>query len=142
MFFCFQNYFETIVIFHSKSYGRHIITICSYLLAFELVSKSCTYSFRIDLKHMKNKRERFVFHVLKKNPQKPLKTYVTIFTDLRRVCYHTNWAQYRNGACKFFPENIDPQLCTHIIYSFAKIENNQLRAYEWNDESTPWMKGM
>jgi len=62
--------------------------------------------------------------------------------SLRRVCYHTNWSQYRNGPAKFYPENIDPNLCTHIIYSFAKLIGNKLAAYEWNDESTPWLKGM
>jgi chitinase len=58
------------------------------------------------------------------------------------VCYYTNWAQYRNGPGRFYPENIDPNLCTHIIYSFAKLENNVLAAYEWNDESTEWSTGM
>ena len=53
----------------------------------------------------------------------------------RVVCYHTNWSQYRPEGGKFFPENIDPHLCTHVIYSFAKLVNNQLSPYEWNDES-------
>jgi len=60
----------------------------------------------------------------------------------RRVCYHTNWSQYRQGAGKFFPEDIDPNLCTHLIYSFAKMANNHLAAFEWNDEDTDWSKGM
>ena len=52
-----------------------------------------------------------------------------------RVCYHTNWSQYRPRDGKFWPENIDPELCTHLVYSFAKInQNNQLAMYEWNDD--------
>ena len=62
--------------------------------------------------------------------------------DFKRVCYHTNWSQYRPDQGKFYPENIDPFLCTHIMYSFAKMVGNQLAAYEWNDDSTDWMEGM
>ena len=51
-----------------------------------------------------------------------------------RVCYYTNWAQYRNGDGKYTPTDIDPYLCTHIIYSFAKIQNGVLANYEWNDD--------
>ncbi|XP_020909717.1 chitotriosidase-1 [Exaiptasia diaphana] len=52
-----------------------------------------------------------------------------------RVCYHTNWSQYRPGAGRFFPENIDPFLCTHLVYSFAKIaQDNKLAMFEWNDD--------
>lgn len=52
-----------------------------------------------------------------------------------RVCYYTNWAQYRPAGAKFFPEDIDPFLCTHIIYSFAKInQQNMIAMYEWNDD--------
>ncbi|XP_033739583.1 chitinase-3-like protein 1 [Pecten maximus] len=60
----------------------------------------------------------------------------------RRVCYHTNWSQYRQKPGKFFPENIDASLCTHIVYAFANLNGNHLKAYEWNDESTPWSKGL
>ncbi|MCL4168009.1 UNVERIFIED_CONTAM: hypothetical protein GTU68_001441, partial [Idotea baltica] len=50
------------------------------------------------------------------------------------VCYHTNWAQYRSGKGKNFPKDIDPKLCSHLIYSFAKLNGNNLATYEWNDE--------
>ena len=47
------------------------------------------------------------------------------------VGYYTNWAQYRPDKAKFLPENIDPYLFTHIIYAFAKLQNNQLAPFEW-----------
>lgn len=59
-----------------------------------------------------------------------------------RVCYYTNWAQYRPREMKFYPENIDPSLCTHLVYAFAKLNGNKLMAYEWNDDSTDWSTGM
>ena len=53
-----------------------------------------------------------------------------------RVCYFTNWAQYRSGIAKFVPKDIDPSLCTHVVYAFAKIDSgNKIASYEWNDET-------
>ena len=54
----------------------------------------------------------------------------------KKVCYFTNWAQYRPGLGKFQPEHIDPFLCTHIIYAFAYIDNQTftLTTIEENDE--------
>ncbi|CAH1794863.1 unnamed protein product, partial [Owenia fusiformis] len=72
---------------------------------------------------------------------KPEEEQVTMGSKYRKVCYYTNWSQYRPDQGKFTPENIDPQLCTHIIYAFAKIENGQLAPFEWNDESTAYSKG-
>uniref|UniRef100_A0A671VAW9 chitinase n=1 Tax=Sparus aurata TaxID=8175 RepID=A0A671VAW9_SPAAU len=48
-------------------------------------------------------------------------------------CYFTNWAQYRPPPTIFMPDDIDPCLCTHLLYAFATIKNNQLATYEWND---------
>ncbi|XP_074833396.1 chitotriosidase-1-like isoform X2 [Carettochelys insculpta] len=50
------------------------------------------------------------------------------------VCYFTNWSQYRPAQGRFLPENIDPHLCTHLIYAFAGMNNHQLTTVEWNDE--------
>ena len=63
--------------------------------------------------------------------------------DYKVIGYYTNWAQYGSGACQFLPEDIDPQLFTHINYAFAKIDGNfEVQPYEWNDVSTEWSPGM
>uniref|UniRef100_A0A452J618 GH18 domain-containing protein n=1 Tax=Gopherus agassizii TaxID=38772 RepID=A0A452J618_9SAUR len=49
------------------------------------------------------------------------------------TCYFTNWAQYRPGLGHFMPDNIDTCLCTHLIYAFAVMKNNQITTIEWND---------
>ncbi|CAB1315311.1 unnamed protein product [Coregonus sp. 'balchen'] len=53
----------------------------------------------------------------------------------KMVCYFTNWSQYRPDKGKYKPENVDPHLCTHLIYAFSIINSrNELVTYEWNDD--------
>jgi hypothetical protein len=30
-------------------------------------------------------------------------------------------------------EDVDPFLCTHVIYAFAKVQGNTVQPFEWND---------
>lgn len=46
--------------------------------------------------------------------------------DFKVVCYYTNWAWYRPGSGKFVPEDIDGELCTHIVYGFAVLDRDML----------------
>lgn len=46
--------------------------------------------------------------------------------DYKVVCYFTNWAWYRPGIGKYVPEDIDPDLCTHIVYGFAVLDRDNL----------------
>lgn len=47
-------------------------------------------------------------------------------SDYKVVCYFTNWAWYRQGVGKYLPSDIDPNLCTHIVYGFAVLNGDQL----------------
>ncbi|KAJ8257786.1 hypothetical protein GJAV_G00189670 [Gymnothorax javanicus] len=54
-------------------------------------------------------------------------------TDM--ICYFTNWSQDRPGSGKYMPANVDPFLCTHLIYTFSIINKaNELVTYKWNDK--------
>ncbi|CAL1532211.1 unnamed protein product [Lymnaea stagnalis] len=60
-------------------------------------------------------------------------------SDYKRVCYYTNWSQYRRDMGKFMPADIDPNVCTHLIFAFAKIDKGVLAPYEWNDLQYPFL---
>lgn len=47
-------------------------------------------------------------------------------TNARIICYFTKWSQKRPGAGKFEPENIDPTLCTHLVYAFTGLKDHKL----------------
>lgn len=69
-------------------------------------------------------------------------TITSVICVHRRICYYTNWSQYRQKIVKFLPSNIHPYHCTHICFAFAKLEGNKLKSFEWNDESEPWNTGL
>ena len=39
---------------------------------------------------------------------------------------YENWSFYRKGEGKMVPEDIDPSLCTHIMYGFATLNPTTL----------------
>ena len=55
--------------------------------------------------------------------------------DYKVLCYYVNWSQYRPGNGRYTVDDIDPSLCTHILYAFAKVQGNDLTVYEYNDVS-------
>ena len=48
------------------------------------------------------------------------------FSDFKIVCYYGGWSVYRQSPMAFGPENIDPFMCTHLIYSFTGLEGNKM----------------
>ncbi|XP_064162097.1 acidic mammalian chitinase-like [Anguilla rostrata] len=61
--------------------------------------------------------------------------FLQIATSTKLVCYFSNWSQYRPGIGKFTSVDVDPFLCTHVIFTLATIKDNQITTIEWNDES-------
>ncbi|KAJ6638460.1 Acidic mammalian chitinase [Pseudolycoriella hygida] len=52
-------------------------------------------------------------------------------TEGRVVCYYTNWSVYRPGTAKFNPQNINPYLCTHLVYAFGGFtKDNTLKTFD------------
>lgn len=45
------------------------------------------------------------------------------FSD-KVVCYWGTWSVYRWGNALFQIENVNPNLCTHIIYGFVGIQTD------------------
>ena len=62
--------------------------------------------------------------------------------DYKIVCYYTNWSQYRPKIGKYLPENIDPDLCTHIIFAFGWLKKGRLSSLEANDETVDGKVGL
>lgn len=50
------------------------------------------------------------------------------------ICFTTNWSFYRKGDGKFVPENLNYKLCSHIIYTFATLDPEELIMLEFD----PW----
>lgn len=62
----------------------------------------------------------------------------------RIVCYWGTWAFYRPGTGKFEAENVNPNLCTHLMYGFAKLQNNKIALYDpdLDDGDEDWNSGL
>nr|APA05224.1 chitinase [Tetranychus cinnabarinus] len=58
------------------------------------------------------------------------------------VCYYTNWSQYRPNQGKFVPEDIDPDICTHVIFAFGWLKKSKISAHDPTDETKAGKKGL
>jgi len=60
------------------------------------------------------------------------------------VCYYASWAVYRHGNGHFDVENIDPTICTHLIYTFVGLnpDTSEILVLDpHNDLEENWGKG-
>ena len=51
-----------------------------------------------------------------------LMLFMTFLGTYKVVCYFEAWAWYRPVGGKYFPEDIDSDLCTHVVYAFATLD--------------------
>uniref|UniRef100_V5HBI5 chitinase n=2 Tax=Ixodes ricinus TaxID=34613 RepID=V5HBI5_IXORI len=59
------------------------------------------------------------------------------------LCYWGSWSHYRHGDGAFSVNQIDPTLCTHLVYTFAKLENGVIKEFDpYLDLAKPWHLGM
>ena len=59
--------------------------------------------------------------------------------DDRIVCYYINQAPYRQNEGRFVPEDLDPSLCTHMIYLQAQaVEFEDVWPTEWGIGPFEW----
>ena len=64
--------------------------------------------------------------------------------EYKVVCYYGSWAVYRWGDGKVDVEDIDPRLCTHLIYTFAGLDartHEIVSLDEYNDMYDNWGRG-
>ncbi|KAL8625356.1 hypothetical protein ACOMHN_044499 [Nucella lapillus] len=50
-------------------------------------------------------------------------SYVSGSHPHKRVCYFSNWAQHRPRVAAYTVANVDPSLCTHLIYAFVNLDS-------------------
>lgn len=54
---------------------------------------------------------------------------LTSIEGIRRpalVCVYPSWSALRPGVARFLPEQLDPFLCTHVVYTYARLDEKQL----------------
>lgn len=60
------------------------------------------------------------------------------------MCYHGTWSTYRNGRGNFGVVDINPYLCTHLIYAFVGVDDNTATIQvldEYLDLEENWGRG-
>lgn len=48
------------------------------------------------------------------------------------MCYYTNWAQMRASPANMLPEDIDVNLCSHVIFIWQKVLDGERVPYGVN----------
>lgn len=64
--------------------------------------------------------------------------------DKMVICFFSSWADYRTGDGEFDPGDIDPFLCTHLLYAFAGVDNETYKIISldpYNDLPDNYGKG-
>lgn len=59
------------------------------------------------------------------------------------ICYYGSWATYRNGKGKCEVNDLNPHICSHLIYGFVGINADAtIRIMDpWLELADNWGKG-
>ena len=69
--------------------------------------------------------------------------FLLVVGEKQVVCYYSSTSHHRPSRGKFLPEDINPNLCTHIIFAFANIlDGKYIRAAKPEDLTAGGKKGM
>jgi len=135
------NFFQTRTIILPSFYHTRTIILPSFVKPGQFPSLHCqTPTIPIDCLCLTMYNYTHEYTIQRLN-QFPTVFFLGVVCGYLRVCYYSNWSQYRPPGAAFGPEDIDPTLCSHIVYAFGKLDGEFLTASEWNDESTQAVQG-
>ena len=102
------------------------------------------YLFPDDIEKRQTRRLRTRPQTLKRRkPASSVRVSDPTLPGKRIVCYYTNWSVYRKGLSKFVPENINPYLCTHLVYAFGgltdEFELTVFDSYQDIEKGMQWL---
>ncbi|XP_054286918.1 probable chitinase 10 isoform X2 [Macrosteles quadrilineatus] len=115
-----------------------LLTHCISLVLseFQGLDQKAVHTFICPEEHQSLTDNVLNFHKRDQRAAKPddLKTTITetaksslqTNTTYKVVCYYFSSAQYRAGIGQFTPSDIDPQLCTHVVYGHAFLDPDLL----------------
>ncbi|XP_078497432.1 acidic mammalian chitinase-like [Lissotriton helveticus] len=59
----------------------------------------------------------------------------TVLGAYKLVCYYSNQAWRRSQPVSWRPSDVDPCLCTHLVYAFATISDNKIATMDESDDN-------
>ena len=69
----------------------------------------------------------YFVHIIDMRPTPPPPRLVSAVAPPKVFCYVTGWAGDRPGRGRFRPSDLDPALCTHVVWASAGLTQGRLQ---------------